>query len=148
MGTVSGPKRWLYILLILLSQSKLNQAVKSPNESPEPTAASPTAYGGCRRLGGLRLRRGAFLDGCGSAFHWASSSTMKTVTAKVLFVACMVFAYGSPSGQTNVWQPSPGHTQLPIWPGGVPDAHAQRVPGPEYGWVNRLRLPGGRFRST
>src|SRR5262245_22020964 len=27
------------------------------------------------------------------------------------------------------WQPSPGHTQLPIWPGGVPDA--QPVDGPE-----------------
>ena len=24
--------------------------------------------------------------------------------------------------QTNVWQPSPGHTQIPIWPGAVPDA--------------------------
>jgi acetyl esterase/lipase len=28
-----------------------------------------------------------------------------------------------------VWQPSPGHKQLPIWPGAVPDA--QPVPGPE-----------------
>ena len=33
------------------------------------------------------------------------------------------------SAQTNVWQPSPGHTQVPIWPGIVPDA--QPVPGPE-----------------
>jgi len=24
------------------------------------------------------------------------------------------------SAQTNVWQPSPGHTQIPIWPGAVP----------------------------
>jgi acetyl esterase/lipase len=27
------------------------------------------------------------------------------------------------------WQPSPGHTQIPIWPGVVPDV--QSVPGPE-----------------
>src|SRR5579862_1823032 len=31
--------------------------------------------------------------------------------------------------QTSVWQPSPGHTQIPIWPGAAPDA--QSVPGPE-----------------
>jgi acetyl esterase/lipase len=29
----------------------------------------------------------------------------------------------------SVWQPSPGHTQVPIWPGAVPDA--QPVAGPE-----------------
>src|ERR1700734_60754 len=28
-----------------------------------------------------------------------------------------------------VWQPSPGHTQIPIWPGVIPDV--QSVPGPE-----------------
>jgi acetyl esterase/lipase len=28
-----------------------------------------------------------------------------------------------------IWQPSPGHTQIPIWPGAVPDV--QSVPGPE-----------------
>jgi acetyl esterase/lipase len=31
--------------------------------------------------------------------------------------------------QTSVWQPSPGHTQIPIWPGAAPDV--QSVPGPE-----------------
>ena len=39
------------------------------------------------------------------------------------------FACGSLNAQTNVWQPSPGHTQVPIWPGTVPDARP--VPGPE-----------------
>ena len=34
--------------------------------------------------------------------------------------------------QTNVWQPSSGHTQIPIWPGTPPDAAAQHAPGPEY----------------
>lgn len=33
------------------------------------------------------------------------------------------------NAQTDVWQPSPGHKQIPIWPGKVPDAQA--VPGPE-----------------
>lgn len=42
---------------------------------------------------------------------------------------CIVFAVGSLSAQTNVWRPSPGHTQVSIWPGAVPDA--QPVPGPE-----------------
>ena len=31
--------------------------------------------------------------------------------------------------EPTVWQPSPGHTQIPIWPGAVPDVQA--VPGPE-----------------
>jgi acetyl esterase/lipase len=36
------------------------------------------------------------------------------------------------NAQTTVWQPSPGHTQIPIWPGTPPDASAQHTPGPEY----------------
>src|SRR6187200_637341 len=49
---------------------------------------------------------------------------------KLLFFAlCVVFGFGGVNAQTNVWQPSPGHTQVPIWPGAVPDA--QPVPGPE-----------------
>ena len=51
------------------------------------------------------------------------------MTAKILFVTCIVTC-GSLSAQTNVWQPSPGHTQIPIWPGAVPDA--QPVTGPEF----------------
>ena len=33
------------------------------------------------------------------------------------------------SAQKPVWQPSPGHTQIPIWPGAAPDP--QPVAGPE-----------------
>ena len=40
----------------------------------------------------------------------------------LLFTACVVFAFGGLSAQTNGWQPSPGHTQVPIWPGAAPDA--------------------------
>jgi len=45
------------------------------------------------------------------------------------FALCFVFACGGLRAQTNVWQPSPGHTQVPIWPGAVPDT--QPVAGPE-----------------
>ncbi len=47
----------------------------------------------------------------------------------LLFVLCVVFAFGGLKAQTPVWQPSSGHAQVPIWPGAVPDA--QPVPGPE-----------------
>jgi acetyl esterase/lipase len=33
--------------------------------------------------------------------------------------------------QTKVWQPSPGHTQIPIWPGTPPDAALEHTTGPE-----------------
>jgi acetyl esterase/lipase len=52
---------------------------------------------------------------------------MKTLTL-ILLIGAM-FALGRLNAQTSVWQPSPGHTQVPIWPGAVPDAQA--VPGPE-----------------
>jgi acetyl esterase/lipase len=47
----------------------------------------------------------------------------------LIFVLCVVFACGGLRAQTPAWQPSPGHTQLPIWPGAAPDA--QPIPGPE-----------------
>jgi acetyl esterase/lipase len=47
----------------------------------------------------------------------------------LLFALCVVFAFIRLSAQTPGWHPSPGHTQLPIWPGAVPDA--QPVAGPE-----------------
>jgi len=46
-----------------------------------------------------------------------------------IFVLCITFSCGSSSAQTNQWQPSPGHTQVPIWPGAGPAAPA--VSGPE-----------------
>jgi len=47
----------------------------------------------------------------------------------LIFALSIVFALGGVSAQTPDWQPSPGHTQVPIWPGAVPDP--QPVPGPE-----------------
>ena len=52
-----------------------------------------------------------------------------TVMKPLIFALCVVFALGGLSAQTPAWQPSPGHTQVPIWPGLVPDA--QPVEGPE-----------------
>ena len=41
----------------------------------------------------------------------------------------LLFASATLTAQKPVWQPSPGHTQIPIWPGAAPDP--QPVPGPE-----------------
>lgn len=49
-----------------------------------------------------------------------------------MLVACLVAgaaAATAPSACAAAWQPSPGHTQVPIWPGTPPDL--QSVPGPE-----------------
>jgi len=47
----------------------------------------------------------------------------------LIFALCVVFAYGGLSAQQTTWQPSPGYTQVPIWPGAAPDP--QPVAGPE-----------------
>jgi acetyl esterase/lipase len=48
-----------------------------------------------------------------------------------IFAACLIFSFALPvlRAQTGPWQPSPGHTQVTIWPGTPPDA--QPVPGRE-----------------
>ena len=66
---------------------------------------------------------------------------MKTL----LFAGCVVFAFGGLSAQTPAWQPSPGHTEVPIWPGEPPDA--QPVAGPEesHWWPTAPTGPPGGF---
>lgn len=59
----------------------------------------------------------------------------------LLLALCIVFACGSLHAQTNVWQPSPGHTQVPIWSGALPDA--QPVRGPEIVTMSK-GLVGGK----
>ena len=61
----------------------------------------------------------------------------------LLFALCAAFGFCSLSAQQPVWQPSPGHTQIPIWPGAAPD------PQPVRGAENMETsgndfLPGGR----
>src|SRR6202167_2153688 len=62
----------------------------------------------------------------------------------LIFALCVMFAFEGLSAQTPAWQPSPGHTQVPIWPGTVPDA--QPVAGPEVfaNGTDRDFLVGGR----
>ena len=46
------------------------------------------------------------------------------------FLIALLFASGNSAlTQTQDWQPSPGHTQIPIWPGAAPNAVP--VAGPE-----------------
>lgn len=42
----------------------------------------------------------------------------------------VVFTFTSLNAQKFMWQPSPGHTQVAIWPGAAPDP--QPIAGPEY----------------
>jgi acetyl esterase/lipase len=66
-------------------------------------------------------------------------------TVKILgqLICCLVTIFSSAalSGQT-AWQPSVGHTQLPIWPGAVPNAQA--VPGTEYVETTKDKMVGGK----
>ena len=63
------------------------------------------------------------------------------LTLRMSLVTCIVLACDALSAQTNAWQPSRGHTQVPIWPGTAPDARAQIVAGPEY--ATNVLSPGG-----
>ena len=55
---------------------------------------------------------------------------MGIVKKSLNFAICFMFACGGLSAQKFVWQPSPGHTQVPIWPEAAPDPHP--VAGPEF----------------
>jgi acetyl esterase/lipase len=55
---------------------------------------------------------------------------------------CVGFAFGSLSAQTPDWQPSPGQTQVPIWPGAAPDARP--VGEPESTKTDTKDLVAGR----
>jgi acetyl esterase/lipase len=48
---------------------------------------------------------------------------------KPVLPLCVLLSCASLTAQTSGWQPSPGHTQVPIWPGAAPDP--QPVKGPE-----------------
>ena len=62
---------------------------------------------------------------------------------RLIFLAfCAAFSVASVSAQSTGWQPSPGHTQIPIWPEAVPDP--QPVSGPETVTTNPRDLIGGR----
>jgi acetyl esterase/lipase len=48
---------------------------------------------------------------------------------RLLLAIWIVFSVGGLRAQTAEWQPTPGHTQIPIWPGIAPDS--QPTTGPE-----------------
>jgi hypothetical protein len=51
------------------------------------------------------------------------------VMKPLLFALGAVFSFGGLGSQQHAWQPSPGHTQVAIWPGVAPDA--QPIAGSE-----------------
>jgi acetyl esterase/lipase len=59
-----------------------------------------------------------------------------------VFSLCVVFAFGGLNAQQSSWQPSPGHTEIPIWPGAAPDP--QPVKGPETVEIDPKFLIAGR----
>jgi len=61
------------------------------------------------------------------------------VFALILMSACS----GLGAQQTTDWQPTPGHAQIPIWPGAAPDP--QPVKGPEFAeWSAKGDLVAGK----
>src|SRR5437016_8509898 len=61
------------------------------------------------------------------------------------FALCLLFASSNLFAQKPGWKPSPGHTQVPIWPGTVPDAQFGPPPNtetmPEPGEVDNVSQP-------
>ena len=53
------------------------------------------------------------------------------MNAAPTIIVCCVCAVSGLRAQTAGWQPAPGHTQLPIWPGAASPPDARPVPGPE-----------------
>ncbi|HUV97335.1 MAG TPA: hypothetical protein VMV98_07680, partial [Acidobacteriaceae bacterium] len=54
----------------------------------------------------------------------------------------IMFAVAGLRAQSAEWQPSPGHTQIPIWPATPPDA--QPTTGPEHTATDTKDLVAGR----
>jgi len=64
------------------------------------------------------------------------------IFASCVAALCVALACGGVSAQKPVWQPSPGHTQVPLWPGAVPDA--QPAASPESVATEKDSLVAGR----
>jgi len=60
----------------------------------------------------------------------------------LLFAVCVVFASSSLCAQAPDWQPSPGHSQVEIWPGATPDP--QPAAGPEVATTENKSLVAGK----
>jgi acetyl esterase/lipase len=67
-------------------------------------------------------------------------------TALLVFLSCVAGEPGLVAAQTP-WQPSTGHTQIPIWPGVIPDAQPVKgaeVSGTVVDATGNPRLVGGK----
>jgi len=62
------------------------------------------------------------------------------MTGRLLFVTCLVIQCDNVCAQTNAWRPSPGQTQMAIWPGAVPNA--EPVAGPEFAGTYKEPVAG------
>jgi acetyl esterase/lipase len=60
----------------------------------------------------------------------------------LILALCIVSTFSALTAQKTAWQPSPGHTQVPIWPGAAPDA--QPVAGPEVSTTSGTELIAGK----
>jgi acetyl esterase/lipase len=49
--------------------------------------------------------------------------------SRTSFIVCLAIASSGAGAEEGAWQPAPGHVQVPLWPGAVPDAAP--VTGPE-----------------
>lgn len=58
----------------------------------------------------------------------------------LIIAVCVVLAVVGVNAQTQVWQPSPGHTQVPIWPGALPNQQPEA--GPEKATVSDRLFAG------
>lgn len=67
---------------------------------------------------------------------------MRTLIYALILSVYAVFSFHGLHAQTSIWQPSSGHTQIPIWPGAAPDA--QPVAGPEEVEVDPKFLVAGK----
>lgn len=66
----------------------------------------------------------------------------------LIFALCVAFASGGLSAQEAGWLPSPGHTQVPIWPAAAPDAAAVVPAGPETAEVSKDLIAGKPVTSV
>jgi len=79
---------------------------------------------------------------------WLTIAMKPFLLALYVLVVCVVFACAPLSAQTTVWQPSPGHTQVPIWSGAAPDAGAVIAAGPETAEIDPNLIGGKTVQSV
>ena len=60
----------------------------------------------------------------------------------LILTLCFLFAFSHLNALETAWQPSPPHTQVPIWPGAAPDPQA--VKGPEAVEIDTKFLIAGK----